>query len=309
MSSVSLPSRSRLSRSWARQWQLLAILALPLAWLVVFRYVPMYGLQIAFKNFRPSKGMFGSPWVGFGHFAKFFASPSSWGIVGNTVAISLYGIAASFPLAIVLALALNEVRSPRLKKTVQMITYAPYFISTVVLVSMVFQLLDPRLGIVNRVAVLLGGEAKNYMGDPKWFRHVYVWSGIWQSTGYNAIIYLAALAAVSPELYEAAVVDGCTKAQRIFHIDLPSIKPTIVVMLILNMGYVMSVGFEKAYLMQNPLNLDAGEVISTYIYRVGLINVDYSYSAAIGFVNSAINAALLLGVNAAARSLGEEGLF
>lgn len=292
-----------------RQWRLLAILALPLVWLLLFRYLPMYGLQIGFKRFRPSLGMWGSPWVGLEHFRNFFHSPLGWRIIANTVILSVYGIAASFPTAVALALSLNEVKSQKLKKSAQMITYAPYFISTVVLVSMVFQLLDPRLGLISRLLVSFGGEAKNYMGDPGAFRHIYVWSGVWQTTGYNAIIYLAALSAVNPELYEAAVVDGCSKLQRIRHIDLPCIKPTIVIMLILNMGYVMSVGFEKVYLMQNPLNLDTAEVMSTYIYRVGLINVDYSFSAAIGLLNSVINTVLLVGVNAAAKALGEEGLW
>ena len=299
----------RARRGFSAQWQLYAILFLPLAWLFLFRYLPMYGLQIAFKDFKSSRGIWNSPWVGAKHFARFLGSPSGLSVIWNTLSLSLYSIAASFPLAVVLAVALNEVRNPRIKKTVQMVTYAPYFISTVVLVSMVFQVLDPRLGLVNRVVVLLGGKASNYMGDPDAFQHVYVWSGIWQATGYNAIIYMAALSGVSPELHEAAVVDGCTKMQRILHIDLPSIKPTIIVMLILNMGYVMSVGFEKVYLMQNPLNLDRSEVISTYIYRMGLINFDFSYSAAIGFFNSLINMILLLLVNGIAKRLGEEGLW
>ena len=293
----------------AAQWQLYAILLLPMIWLVVFRYVPMYGLQIAFKNFRPSLGIWGSPWVGVKHFTRFLGSPSGLSIIWNTLSLSLYSIAASFPLAVILAVGLNEVQSPKTRKTVQMITYAPYFISTVVLVSMVFQVLDPRLGIVNRLIALLGGKPFNFMGDAGSFQHIYVWSGIWQATGYNAIIYIAALSGVSPELHEAAVIDGCTKLQRILHIDLPSIKPTIVVMLILNMGYVMSVGFEKVYLMQNALNIDRSEVISTYIYRMGLINFDYSFSTAVGFFNSLINMILLLLVNAIAKRTGEEGLW
>ena len=190
-----------------------------------------------------------------------------------------------------------------------MVTYAPYFISTVVMVAILFQLLDPRIGIINRLLELMGLETVNFMGEASWFRHIYVWSGVWQTTGYNAIIYLAALTSISPELYEAAIVDGANKVQRIRHIDIPGITPTIVIMLILNMGYVMSVGFEKSYLMQNPLNLETAEIMSTYVYRVGLLNTDYSFSTAIGLINSLINLILILGFNSIARKMGDTSLW
>ena len=301
--------KSKIKLRIVQSWQLYVILLVPFLWLIIFRYVPMYGLQLAFKNFRSSRGIWGSPWVGLAHFKRFFTSPSSWMVIRNTVTLSLYSIAASFPFAIILALCLNELRNEKTKKFIQTVTYAPYFISTVVMVSIIFQILDPRIGIINRIMMLFGGKSINFMAMPQYFSHIYVWSGVWQSNGYNAIIYLAALSAVNPELHEAAIVDGCSKFQRIWYIDLPQIKPTIIIMLILNMGYVMSIGFEKVYLMQNPLNIEASEVMSTYIYRVGLINFDYSYSTAISFINSIINLVLLITVNTIAKKLGEEGLW
>jgi len=301
--------KSKIKLRIVQSWQLYVILLVPFLWLIIFRYVPMYGLQLAFKNFRSSRGIWGSPWVGLAHFKRFFTSPSSWMVIRNTVTLSLYSIAASFPFAIILALCLNELRNEKTKKFIQTVTYAPYFISTVVMVSIIFQILDPRIGIINRIIMLFGGKSINFMAMPQYFSHIYVWSGVWQSNGYNAIIYLAALSAVNPELHEAAIVDGCSKFQRIWYIDLPQIKPTIIIMLILNMGYVMSIGFEKVYLMQNPLNIEASEVMSTYIYRVGLINFDYSYSTAISFINSIINLVLLITVNTIAKKLGEEGLW
>ena len=301
--------KSKIKLRIVQSWQLYVILLVPFLWLIIFRYVPMYGLQLAFKNFRSSRGIWGSPWVGLAHFKRFFTSPSSWMVIRNTVTLSLYSIAASFPFAIILALCLNELRNEKTKKFIQTVTYAPYFISTVVMVSIIFQILDPRIGIINRIIMLFGGKSINFMAMPQYFSHIYVWSGVWQSNGYNAIIYLAALSAINPELHEAAIVDGCNKFQRIWYIDLPQIKPTIIIMLILNMGYVMSIGFEKVYLMQNPLNIEASEVMSTYIYRVGLINFDYSYSTAISFINSIINLVLLITVNTIAKKLGEEVLW
>ncbi|MCG8454248.1 MAG: ABC transporter permease subunit [Spirochaetales bacterium] len=296
-------------RTFRRQWQFYAIMALPFLHLIIFKYLPMLGLQIGFKQYRVSKGIWGSEWVGLKHFVHFFQSPTSLKVIWNTVSLSLYSIAVSFPFAIFLAIALNEAMSRRFKKTVQMVTYMPYFISTVVMVSMIIQFTDTRLGVLNHFIGLFGLSPVNFMAKPELFRHIYVWTNVWQQTGYNAIIYLAALTAVDPQLYEAARVDGCSKLQKIFHIDLPSIRSTIVILLILNMGYVMSVGFEKAYLMQNALNLETSEIISTYIYRIGLINADFSFSTAIGLVNSLINLVLLLTVNSLAKRSGEGGLW
>jgi putative aldouronate transport system permease protein len=292
-----------------KHWQFYLIILLPLMYLLIFKYVPMYGLIIAFKRYRVSLGILRSPWVGWVHFQRFFTSPTSIDIISNTILLSVYSILASFPMAIILAISLNETKNKNIRKFVQMVTYAPYFISTVVLVAMLFQLFDPHTGIVNRLVELVFRESRNFMGDPVMFRHVYVWSTVWQSTGYNAIIYLAALTAISPELYEAAIVDGANKFQRIRYIDLPSIIPTVIVLLILNMGYIMNVGFEKVYLMQNALNLERSEILSTYVYRVGLLNTDYSFSTAVGLFNSIINLVLLLSVNSLAKRFGESSLW
>ena len=298
-----------LSIQWRRQWQFYLIILLPVVYLIVFKYLPMAGLQIAFKEYRVSRGIWGSEWIGFDHFRRFFASPSSWRVIKNTILLSLYSIAASFPFAIILAIALNEMTHSGVKKSVQMITYMPYFISTVVMVSMIIQFTDTRLGVINSFIGLFDAGPINFMARPELFRHIYVWTNIWQQTGYNAIIYLAALTAIDPQLYDAARVDGCSKLQKILHIDLPGISSTIIILLVLNMGYVMNVGFEKAYLMQNALNLETAEIISTYVYRIGLINADFSFSTAVGLINSVINLALLWGVNAIARRYLETGLW
>ena len=292
-----------------RHWQLYLIILLPLANLIIFKYIPLAGLQIAFKTFRTRAGIWNSPFVGFTHFVTFFSSPSTLAIISNTISISLYSIVASFPFAIMLAIFLNECRFDRFKKTVQMLTYAPYFISTVVLVSMISQFFDPRIGIFSMILQQFGISTKNIMGEPSLFKHLYVWSGVWQSSGYNAIIYLAALTGISKELSEAAVVDGCSRVQRIWHVDLPGIRPTVITLLILNMGYVMSVGFEKIFLMQTPTTLSVSEVISTYVYRVGLGNSDFSYATAIGLVNSVINLILILSINYLAKRFSKQSLW
>ncbi len=292
-----------------RHWQLYLIILLPIVWLVIFCYVPMYGVQLAFKKFSVSKGIFDSPWIGFRYFELLFTSPSGLKVIANTLLLSFYSLIAGFPLPIILAVALNETRNRIVKKSIQMITYAPYFISTVVMVGLMFQVLDPRLGIFNRLISLLGGQPINFMADNNLFSSVYVWSGIWQNMGYAAVIYLAALSAVSPELQEAARIDGCSRFQRIWNVDLPSIMPTIMTLLVLNFGFVMSIGFEKIYLMQNSLNLDASEIIATYVYKVGLINADYGFSTAISLFNSVVNVILLLTANKIARRFSDSGLW
>ncbi len=296
-------------RAAGRHWQLYLIVLLPVAYIIVFNYVPMYGIQLAFKRFSASKGIAGSPWIGFRYFSLFFSSPSSFRIIANTLTISLYSIAVNFFFPIALAVAINETRNKGFKKTVQMITYAPYFISTVVMVGLILQVLDPRLGIISRAIAILGGGSTNLMGDPGAFQSIYVWSGLWQSIGYTAIIYLAALSGVSPELQEAAVIDGCSRAQRIWHVDLPCIVPTIVIMLILSFGNVMSVGFEKIFLMQNDMNLASSEIISTYVYKVGLVNANFGFATAIGLFNSVVNVILLLGANSLAKRADLPGLW
>jgi putative aldouronate transport system permease protein len=292
-----------------RNWDLYLVVALPVIYIIVFAYIPMYGAQIAFKDFVAAKGIMGSPWIGFKHFRDFFHSYYFVRTLTNTLGVSLYGLLAGFPFPIILAILLNEVGSQPYKKTVQMITYMPYFISTVVLVSMVMQALDLRIGVVNNILKLVGLAPVHFMAKPELFKSIYVWSDIWQGAGYGSIIYLAALSSVDPALYEAAIVDGATKLQRIRLIDIPTILPTIVILFILNMGGMMSVGFEKVYLMQNPLNLSSSEVISTYVYKVGLLGGDFSFSTAVGFFNSVINCLLLVLFNALAKRIGQASLW
>jgi putative aldouronate transport system permease protein len=296
-------------RRFNKEWQLWVIVSLPLAWLVIFRYIPMYGAQIAFKDFSIVQGIIGSPWAGLKYFRRFVESYQFTRIIGNTIGLSLYHLFAGFPLPILLAIALNEAGNRTYKKTVQMITYAPHFISTVVVVAIIMQFLDPRIGMIPRVILSMGIDPGNIMGKAEYFKTIYVLSDLWQHTGYGSIIYLAALSSIDPTLHEAAIVDGASRMQRIVHIDFPGILPTAVILLILRAGRIMNVGFEKVYLLQNPLNMRKSEVIATYVYKVGLIQADFSFSAAVGLFNAVINMALLLLVNRIARKLGETSLW
>ncbi|OIB01029.1 sugar ABC transporter permease [Paenibacillus sp. LC231] len=269
----------------------------------------MANAVLAFKNYNVLKGIWGSPWVGTQYFEMFFRNPAFVTLIKNTLYISFYQLIVGFPIPILLALALNEVKSARFKKTVQMVTYAPYFISTVVMVSIIMLFLSPRLGIVNTITGALGFEAINYLGEPGMFRTVYVLSDVWQTMGYSAVIYLAALAGVDPSLYEAAKVDGANRFQKILNVDLPGILPAAVIILILSVGSIMALGFEKMYLLQNPLNLSTSEIISTYVYKIGLLNANYSFATAVGLFNSLINLVLLLVVNAIAKRASNTSLW
>lgn len=292
-----------------RSWQLYVLLLPALAGLIIFSYVPMYGIQLAFRDYNPLAGIMGSPWVGLDNFNRFFNSPQFKNLLINTLAISFYSLIVGFPIPVILALGLNHVASLRFKKTVQTVTYAPYFISTVVLVGILNIFLSTDGGLVNQLVKLFGGDPVLFMGQSKYWRHIYVWSGVWQSMGWNAVIYIAALAGVSSEMHEAAIIDGATKMQRVRYIDLPTIMPTIVITLILSCGSIMGVGFEKAYLMQNPLNLGVSEIISTYIYKVGLVNAEYGFSTAVGLFNSLINCIVLLAVNQVAKRMSKTSLW
>jgi putative aldouronate transport system permease protein len=274
-----------------------------LAYFIIFHYVPMYGVQIAFKNYMATLGIWGSPWVGFDHFERFFNSYYFARIIKNTLLINVYQLAL-FPVSIIVALALNEARNPRFKKFVQTVTYAPHFISVVVMVGMISAFLNPATGIVNKLIMVLGGETIPFMVKPEWFQTIYVLSGEWQTLGWGAIIYLAALTGINPELHEAAKVDGASRLKRIWHINIPGILPTIIIMLILNMGHFMSIGFEKIYLMQNDLNLEASDVIQTFVYRSGLLKAEYGFAAAIGLFNNLINFFLLVIFNQLTRKTG-----
>jgi len=296
-------------RIFISQWQMYAMVALPVVYLLIFCYGPMFGVIMAFKDYSIRKGVWGSPWVGFKYFEQFLTMPVFTQLLTNTLSLSVYSMIAEFIFPILLALGLNEVNKVYFKKTVQMMTYFPYFISTVVLVGMLLQMLSLNGGLFNNVRSLFGLPALNFMGVPKWWRSIYVWSGVWQSSGYRAVIYIAALSAVDTQLVEAAVIDGASRVQRVIHIDIPSMIPTVTIMLILAVGNMMAVGFEKVYLMQNNLNLNISEIISTYVYKKGLLNSQYSYSTAVGLFNSVVNFALIITANAAAGRIGETKLW
>lgn len=294
-----------------RNYQLHLIIMIPVIYMIIFHYYPMYGVQIAFRKFMATKGIAGSDWVGLENFRRFFTSPMFKTVISNTLEISLYQLIAGFPVPIFLALALNNTRSKRYKKTVQMVTYAPFFISTVVMVGIINQFFSPKYGIVNSILQALGFEPLMFMGIPDLFADMFVWTGVWQRAGWGAIIYLSALAAVDLSLHEAAKVDGANRFKRMIHIDIPSIMPTMITLLILNFGRIMSVGFEKALLMQNPTNMARSEIIATYVYKVGLASSlpNYSYAAAIGLFNSLINFALIILVNRISKKMTETSLW
>lgn len=286
----------RMLRRMRRKWQLYLLILPAIVSVFIFHYIPIYGVQIAFKNFRSSKGILGSEWVGFKHFARFLAYPDFWKILWNTVRISLYSL-ATFPCPVILALMMNELNSERYKKFMQMVTFAPHFISTVVVCSMVLLFFDRSQGLVNNVIAALGGERYDFVSSTKYFSSLYVWSGVWQNLGWNAIIYIAALSSVSPELIEAARVDGATRLQIVRYVNFPAILPTVITMLILSAGSLLNVGFEKIYLLQNPLNMEASRVISTYVYEIGLQGGQFSYSTAIGLFNNVVNIVVIILVN------------
>ena len=296
-----------------RNWGLYVLLLPTLLYAAIFLYWPMYGILIAFKDYKAPLGILGSPWTdqhGLKYFLQFFSSYSFEEIVGNTLRISVYYLLVSTPIPIAFALLLNYIERPGFKKVVQTVTYAPHFISTVVMCGMLFLLLAPTSGITNKMLIALGGRSVFSLHSPEWFPHVYVWSGIWQNVGWNTIIYTAALSGVDPELHEAAQIDGASRFRRVLYIDLPTIMATVTIMLILNAGNIMSIGFEKVYLMQTDLNLAASEIISTYVYKVSFVQgSDFSYASAIGLFNSVINMALLVTVNAVSRKVSESSLW
>lgn len=296
-----------------RDRQLYLFLLLPVVYVIVFHYIPMGGIVIAFQNFSVRKGFLNSEWVGLANFTKFLSSYECKRLIRNTVVLSLYTIIASFPIPIIFALLMNSLPGKVFKKSVQTIVNLPHFISVTVLVSIVMNLLNNRTGLYGLlVERLTGTYPSDLLGSPAAFRHLYVWSGIWQSFGWSSIIYTAALSNVDPVYHEAAQLDGASRLQRIIHIDLPTIMPTIVINLIMRFGHVMGVGFEKVYLMQNSLNLETSRVISTYVYSVGLASSghsDLSYAAAIGLFNSVINLVLLIIVNKIAKKVGDTSLW
>lgn len=291
-----------------RHWQLYLIVALPVIYLIVFRYMPIIGSQIAFRDYTFRGGIWNSPFVGWKHFKTFFSSPQFSRLMINTLGLSVYGIVVGIFPPIILAISLNYVRMKWFGKTVQMVTYMPYFISTVLIVGILTQMLS-LTGPVNRLIQSLGGEAIHFMGSPKLFKSLYVFSDVWQKTGYNAVIYISALAAVDQELHEAATVDGANIWQRIRYIDIPGILPTAVILLIMSCGHILTIGYEKVLLLQNDLNMTSSDIISTYVYRIGLTSMQYSYSTAIGIFQSVVSLFLLLIVNKISDRVSETSLF
>ncbi len=297
-------------RAILRNYELYIFLLPALAYIAVFMYAPMYGVLMAFKDYNMAKGVMASPWVGLENFRRFFAGYNFWTTLWNTLALSLYYLAATLPLPIVLALIFNNIRTGIFKKSVQMITYAPNFISVVVLVGIMKILMTPETGVFNVLLTkFFGAGVIDVFGKPEYFRHLYVWSGVWQTLGWNSIIYVAALAGISPDLYEAATIDGASRLQKIWYLEIPSILPTAVIILILNTGSVMNLGFEKVYLMQTPLNLAVSETIPTYVYKMGVIAGDYSLATAIGLFNSVVSGVLLVIVNFISKKFSETSLY
>ncbi len=294
-----------------QNWDLYLLFLIPIAYLFIFKYVPMYGVQIAFRDYSVFQGISDSPFVGFKHFETFFSSSEFTRLLGNTLTLSVYSLLIGMVFPITLALILNYIAQLKFKKVLQTITCAPYFISMTVMASILLQFLAVDYGPVNQVLQSMGMEQIDFMGSADMFPHVYVWSGVWQNTGYSSIIYIAALAGVDPTLHEAAVVDGASKFKRVWHIDLPSIKPTFITLTILSMGHILSTGFEKIFLLQNTLNSRTSEVIDTYVYKIGIASpiANYSYPTAIGLFQSLIALVLIISVNSLAKKVGESSLW
>jgi putative aldouronate transport system permease protein len=291
-----------------RNWGLYVLLLPAVVLLLCFSYKPMYGVVIAFKDFSPALGITGSPWAGFKYFEKFFNSYQFSRTIINTLLISIYSI-ATFPIPILLALMINQMRANRFKRFFQTVSYMPHFISTVVMVGLILILLSPKTGLIGNVYQLFGAAAPDLMASTSLFSSVFVWSNVWQQAGWDSIIYIAALSTIDPSLYEAATVDGASRLQKIRNIDIPMLMPTIVTLLILRMGGILGVGFEKIYLMQNNLNISSSEVISTYVYKIGLLSSQYSFSAAIDLFNTTINFIMLILVNQVAKKLNSSSLW
>ncbi len=308
------PGLNRFIMHLKRDWQLHLLMLIPVAYILIFHYVPMYGVQIAFRSYSAKAGIVDSPWVGLKWFIRFMDSTEFMQILWNTISLSLYTIVVSFPLPVIFALMLNAMRKEKFKKVVQSVAYMPHFISTVVIVNLVNLIFSPITGIYGNLYRLFGGMGfpTDIRFLPETFSHLYVWSGVWQTLGWSTIIYTAALAGVSQELHEAAMIDGASRWQRVLNVDLPSIMPTVCIMLIMRFGQIMGIGFEKVYLMQGTLNKDVSEVISTYVYKKGMSGItQFSFGSAVGLFNSLINCAMLLIVNkiTAWLSSGENSLF
>jgi len=276
---------------------------------IVFNYIPMYGVMIAFKNYNPALGIWDSPWVGFEHFIRFFKSVQFTQTLKNTLVLNFYSLLVGYPIAIIAALLLNSLISSKLRKTFQMVSYIPHFISTVVMAGLLIIYLDYPSGMINNIISALGFESYNFFGKETAFPHIYVWSHVWQETGWGTILYVSTLASVDPQLHEAATIDGASRVRRIWHIDLPSIANMIVVLLIMECGRILSADFSKVYLLQNPLNLSTSETIQTYVYKIGIGGGEFSFSSAVGVFQSVVGAILMVTVNKISNKVGDVGLW
>lgn len=305
------PLGVRFARSFRKYWPYYVMLIPAVLYFVIFCYGPMYGIQIAFKDFKIKKGFGGSAWADpwFKYFVQFFESYYAWNIIRNTLVISIYSLIAGFPFPIILALSMDEMRHEKVKKAVQTITYAPNFISTVVICGMILSFTNQEGGLINNFIQKLGGEPIAFMYKENLFPHIYVWTGIWQGMGWSSVIYFAALSGINPQLLEAATLDGASRFQKVIHVKLPTILPIVVIQLILNAGSLLNVGYEKVYLLQNSLNLNTSEVISTYVYKRGMVDAQYSFSTAVGLAQSIVSFVMVFLVNTLASKISETSLF
>lgn len=301
--------KKRIKKIWYANWELTLLALLPFAYLVFYCYIPMGGLVLAFKDFNIVDGIFGSKWIGLDNFIQFFSSVYSTRVITNTFLLGFYTLLFSFPLPIIFALCVNELRDGFSKRFVQTASYLPYFMSTVVVISIMYNIFSLDNGLVNYIIKMLGFEPISFLNSSQWFRPLYVGSAVWQTFGYNSIIYIAAITGVNPELYEAAEIDGCDRLRKIWNITLPYIKPTMVIMLILGVGGVFSIGFEKVLLMYSPGTYDVSDIIQTYVYRKGIIDGDISFASAVGMLQSGVNFVMLISVNYLSRKISDTSLW
>lgn len=309
MKATALSGHGKLSQRIWNARELYLLLFIPVIWYIVFKYLPLYGIQIAFRDYRVVRGFWGSEWVGFEHFERFFRSLYFGRIVGNTLVINLVSLLVGFPVPIMFALLLNELTNQRYKKVLQNVTYIPHFLSAVVVVSVLQLIFNPNTGVYNMARKAMGLATTNYFAMESAFKPMYILSGLWQNMGWDSILYIAALAGIDPTLYEAATIDGATRLQKIRYVSIPSIMGTITIMLLLRCGQIMNIGYEKVLLMQNSLNQASSDVISTYVYRVGILEGNYSYSTAINLFNSVCNIVLLYVANLLAKRMGGTSLW
>ncbi len=305
------PARKRSSflKYMSNYYQIYLLMLPAIVFIAIFCYYPMYGAQIAFRDYKFKLGFWGSEWVGLKHFVRYVTSANFWPLLRNTLLLNIYSLIAGTPVPIILAFLLNEMRSQKFKRVVQMLTYIPHFMSTVAICGLILLFIKRDSGIINQVIVMLGGEAQDFITDPGAFRTIYVVSGIWEGAGWGSIIYLAALSGVDSQIIEAARIDGANRLQKIFYIDFPSILPTIIILLVLSCGSLLGVGFEKVLLLQNQLNMETSDVISTYVYRIGILDAQYSYTTAIGLFNSIVCIIMLVIVNTIAKKLSDISLW